>query len=339
MTAGEGSAPGENELTYAHRQCSTWEGMPLKRTRAPGSSPAGASPPAPAYAVGPSAVAAGSRIVRLAWSMDDGPTRFTGSMASTLSPRVATWFVMNDQLGTVQKRRTSAISQLLMRQNLGDEIAIHSIHPEEGHCAWFPIRLRGVPQGYTTTANAMDDLCSFASELRSAGVRLHFARMPGGELSEVKKYVEVMGGSTSNSEAVARALLSGRTPPVEPPIAVVNDMALVRSTIDSLGLHLWGGSATGPELTGNTWEAESSGVQARTNDVVRRFKGVVDRLASGARIRPASFVILAHDTTAADVTQAGINIHEMEAYATGKGVRVEYYQLADLYAILRGKAP
>lgn len=329
-------------MTHANRQYATWDGMQLKRSPAsPVSAPAVLSPPAPApaFAVGPSAVAAGTNIVRLAWSVDDGPTRFTASMASTLSPRASTWFVMNDRLGSVQKRRTTALAQLLARQNLGDEIAIHSMHPKEGHCAWFPIRLRGVPQGYATTASAMDDLCSFASELRSAGLRLHFARMPGGELSEVKKYVEALGGAASTSDAVARALLSGRTPPVEPPIAVVKDLALVRSTLDRLGLHLWGGSATGPELTGNTWEAESSGVQARSNDVVRRVKGVVDRLASGARIRPASFVILAHDTTAVDVTQAGVNIHEMEAYASGKGVRVEYYQLADLYAVLRGKAP
>lgn len=291
---------------------------------------------AKAYAVGPGADEAGPKVMRLAWTVDDGPTPHTAAMASAMAPRAATWFVMNDRLGATRARRSAAMARLRERQQAGDEIAIHSMHPREGHAAWFPIRLSSVPQAYASTASAMDDLRAMVGELRQAGLRLHFARMPGGELSEVKKYVEVAGAPRQHSLAIARALLSGSVPPVAAPAVVVRDVALVRSTLASLGLHLWDGSAAGPELTANTWEVESSGVRGRTNDVVRRFTSLVGRLASGARKRPASFVVLAHDTTAADASQAARNLREMEAYAIAKAVRVEYHTTSSLYALVRG---
>jgi hypothetical protein len=260
-------------------------------------------------------------------------------MSAALSPRAATWFIMSNQLGS-GTARTSSISQLVSRQNAGDEIGIHSMHPTTAHAAWFPINLgTSVPKAYNTTQAAMTDLTAFTGELRTAGLRVHFGRMPGGELSEVKKYIEQEGGSTSTSNAAARALLSGATPVAGTPAVVTTDVALVMSTLSTLNLHLWGGSATGPEVTSNTWEAESSGVPARTNDVVRRFTNVVDALANGTRTRPGSFIILAHDTTQADVTEAGANIAAMENYATSNGVRVEYYRMGDLYQIVRGTPP
>ncbi|HEU0282929.1 MAG TPA: DUF4157 domain-containing protein, partial [Gallionella sp.] len=267
--------------------------------------------PAPTHAVGPTAAAAGAKVVRLSWTVDDGPTPYTPGMSAALSPRAATWFVMSNQLGTGTARAT-ALSSLVTRQKAGDEIGIHSMHPTVSHSAWFPISLKWVNKGYATTTAAMADLTSFTGELRTAGLNVHFGRMPGGELDEVKKYVEDAGGAASTSDAVARALLSGTTPPVPAPAAVATDVALVMKTLKSLNLHLWGGSASGPEVTGTTWEAESSGVPARKNDVVKRFTGVVDQLASGSRKRPGSFIILAHDTTPADVSQASTNVSAME---------------------------
>ncbi len=301
--------------------------------------PTAPSTPQPTHSAGPSVATAGNKIVRLSWTVDDGPTPFTPGMSTALTPRAATWFVMSNQLGT-GTTRTTAMNQLVARQTAGDEIGIHSMHPTVAHSAWFPINLgTSVPKGYTTTQAAMTDLTTFTGELRAAGLKVHFGRMPGGELSEVKKYVEDQGGSSTNSESIAQALITGRTPPAGTPAPVVTDVTLVMSTLKTLNLHLWGGSASGPEITRNSWEAESSGVPARTNDVVTRFTGVVDSLANGSRTRPGSFIILAHDTTQADVTQASANITAMETYATGKGVRVEYYRLADLYQIVRGTPP
>jgi len=307
--------------------------------------PASTTTPTPTHAVGPTAAAAGPKVVRLAWTVDDGPTIHTPGMSTALSPRAATWFIMNNQLGT-GTRRATALTSLVSRQTAGDEIGVHSMHPTVGHSAWFPVQLGlqhdgsySVPKGYNRTSDAMRDLTSFTGELRTAGLNVHFARMPGGELSEVKKYVVDQGGAQGTSEDVAEALISGTTPPVAAPASVVTDVALVMSTLRTLNLHLWGGSASGPEVTRNTWEAESSGVPARTNDIVRRFRGVVSNLANGSRTRPASFVILAHDTTSADVAQAGTNITAMETFATSQGVRVEYYRMADLYQILRGSPP
>jgi hypothetical protein len=260
-------------------------------------------------------------------------------MATALSPRAATWFIMSNQLGAGTARANS-ITQLVNRQTAGDEIGIHSFHPTVAHAAWFPISLgQSVPKAYNTTQDAMNDLTAFTGELRGAGLNVHFGRMPGGELSEVKKYVEHEGGAASTSQTAARALLAGTPPPSGTPAVVTTDVALVMSTLRTLNLHLWGGSATGAEVTSNTWEAESSGMPSRTDDVVRRFTGVVDALANGRRTTPGSFVILAHDTTQADVTQAGANITAMEDYAVNKGVRVEYYRMADLYQIVRGTAP
>jgi hypothetical protein len=321
--------------------CSKEEDSGAAKQSAPGgsSAPSAPSTPTPTHAVGPSATAAGNKIVRLSWTVDDGPTPFTPGMSAALTPRAATWFIMSNQLGT-GAARTTAMSQLVARQKAGDEIGIHSMHPTVAHSAWFPINLgTGVPKGYTTTAAAMTDLTTFTGELRAAGLSVHFGRMPGGELSEVKKYVEDQGGSTSTSESVAQALLSGATPATPAPATVATDVELVMKTLKTLNLHLWGGSASGPEITRTSWEAESSGVPSRTDDVVRRFKGVVDKLAAGSRTSPGSFIILAHDTTKDDVTQAESNVKAMETYATGKGVRVEYYRLADLYQIVRGTPP
>lgn len=328
----------ETDTSEPGSQPSTPANNAQSEAPASGAQPA-SSTPQPTHAVGPSAATAGPRVVRLSWTVDDGPTPFTPGMSTTLSPRAATWFVMSNQLGTAA-RRTTSLRQLVARQTAGDEIGIHSMHPTVSHSAWFPINLgTAVPKGYAKTSDAMADLGSFTAELRTAGLNVHFARMPGGELSEVKKYVEDEGGSSSTSRSVASALLSGSTPSPAAPATVATDVALVMSTLRRLNLHLWGGSASGPEVTANTWEAESSGVPARTDDVVRRFQGVVDNLASGRRKRAGSFVILAHDTTQADVTQAGSNIGAMERYATGKGVRVEYYRMADLYELLRGTPP
>lgn len=316
------------------REEQTPQTQPTQQTPQPA-----ATTPQPTHSVGPSAAAAGAKVVRLAWTVDDGPTPLTPGMSTALSPRAATWFIMSNQLGS-GTARTNSIQQLVRRQTAGDEIGIHSMHPTVAHAAWFPINLgTAVPKAYNTTQDAMNDLTSFTGELRTAGLNVHFGRMPGGELSEVKKYVEQEGGSASTSNTAARALLSGATPPSGTPAVVSTDVALVMSTLRTLNLHLWGGSATGAEVTSNTWEAESSGVPARTNDVVRRFTNVVDALANGSRTRPGSFIILAHDTTQADVTEAGANIQTMENYATGKGVRVEYYRMADLYQIVRGSAP
>jgi len=319
--------------------CSREQDSGTSQTTAPPAQQTTTSTPLPTHSVGPSQATAGNKVVRLAWTVDDGPTPLTPGMSTALSPRAATWFVMSNQLGA-GTARTNSIAQLVTRQTAGDEIGIHSMHPTIPHAAWFPINLgAAVPKGYNTTALAMADLTSFTGELRTAGLKVHFGRMPGGELSEVKKYVEQAGGAASTSQTAARALLSGNTPPVGTPAAVITDVALVMSTLSTLNLHLWGGSATGPEVTSNTWEAESSGVPARTNDVVNRFTGVVDALASGSRTRPGSFIILAHDTTQADITQAGANISAMEQYAVSKGVRVEYYRMGDLYQIVRGTPP
>jgi hypothetical protein len=292
----------------------------------------------PTHAVGPPAAKAGAKIVRLAWTVDDGPTSHTPAMNAKLSPRAASWFVMSNQLGKGADR-AAALKGLEGRQKAGDEIAIHSMHPDVAHSAWFPISLDGVAQGYKSTSDAMKDLTAFTTELRGASLNVHFARMPGGEISEVEKYVKKEGGSSGTSRSVAQALLSGSTPSPAAPPTVAADVSLVMQTLKTLKLHLWDGSASGPELRRNTWEAESSGVPARTNDVATRFEGVVNQLASGARTTPASFVILAHDTTAADVAMAEKNIGLMEAYAISKGVRVEYYTMASLYQTLRGAAP
>lgn len=48
-------------------------------------------------------------------------------------------------------------------------------------------------------------------------------------------------------------------------------------------------------------------------------------------------IVLAHDTAQENADEVGRDVDAMERYAEQNGVRVEYYNLSDLYRIVRGE--
>ncbi|HSJ56103.1 MAG TPA: DUF4157 domain-containing protein, partial [Anaerolineae bacterium] len=123
------------------------------------------------------------RVIRIAWTLDDGPTAFTSGMQRALGSRPGTWFIMRNRLGAGQTLQAS-LRNLAQLQSQGQEIAIHSMHPDRGHGAWFPARVSdGVPQVYQSVNDAIADLNDFVTLLRGAGITVRFVRLPGGLIS------------------------------------------------------------------------------------------------------------------------------------------------------------
>jgi Domain of unknown function (DUF4157) len=276
------------------------------------------------------------KIIRLAWTLDDGPTAFTQTMRRSLGTAPGTWFIMRSKLGagSVLDDKLEGLRRL---QASGHEIGIHAMHPTIDHHAWFPVRVNDkVPQAYSTTAAAMRDLEAFATLLRGASLRVSFGRIPGGAITEVASYLASLG--ESGAEDKAREIIEGRAPVSASPAArrVASEFQSVLSTLTSLGVHLWGGGAGTREVAAQSWEAESSG-SGLTDDVTGRFQGMVDEFSQVHRER--SLIILAHDTNQPNAEEVGRDIAQMESYAATNGVRVEYYRLSDLYRVVRHQEP
>jgi len=103
-------------------------------------------------------------------------------------------------------------------------------------------------------------------------------------------------------------------------------------------LKLWGGDASG-KVSPQSWEAESSGVKQRTDDAHDRIKAVIiGSLAKGKR-SSASFVILCHSTTRADVLKVKQDIASLERIARENKVEIKYHTMSSLYKELVGKPP
>jgi len=128
----------------------------------------------------------------------------------------------------------------------------------------------------------------------------------------------------------------------------------MKTTLSSLGLHLWGGTSKASEIQNMSWEAETSGVESRADtttyhvsaeraknpkaasDNAGVFERTVDRVTED---KPHSLVILAHDTTSNDIKEVGIDNVKMNEYALSKGVRIEYCTMSQLYEKVRGTTP
>ena len=279
------------------------------------------------------------KIIRLAWTLDDGPTNFTQQMRSALGARSGTWFIMRNLLGTGQALQSRLANYVQRQRNSREEIAIHSMHPSQGHVAWFPVKVSsGVPQAYNTINAATQHLRDFTAILRGAGLSVHFVRLPGGLLSELVAYLGAQGIPAANRRSLATRIIRGEDVATNSPAAapVQRDFNILQSTLTSLNLQLWGGGS-GTQVSGpQSWEAESSGT-GLTDDVTQRFTRLVDQFPSVHR--PRSLIVLAHDTSRANAAEVGRDVAAMESYALNKGVQVEYYTLSDLFRIVRGQAP
>jgi peptidoglycan/xylan/chitin deacetylase (PgdA/CDA1 family) len=314
-----------------------------------GKAQAAAEPPAPTLRVG--GAVNSKKIVRIAWTFDDGPTEIvTGQVEKITRGIPSTWYVMRNQVEAGDRNKN--LSELKNKQDQGQEIAIHSMHQTMSHAAWFPSTL----PSYNDIESAMKDLRSFHALLSAAGIRVRFVRLPGGLISELVNYLHRIGiGNKDLRERVARDIIAGHpVPPVTEDVRklykVKADFEFMKSELAALGLHEWGGA--GPdksEIGPQSWEAESEPPSTGlTDDLIQRFKKVVDKTAQDGRSR--SLVVLAHDTpiekekpaagkSATRVAKIGQDIEDMEKYASGAGVRVEYFRMSDLYRVIRKAEP
>jgi hypothetical protein len=293
--------------------------------------------PAPLHIAGRQTPDREYKIIRIAWTLDDGPTAYTETMRTTLGRRSGTWFIMRNMLGTGQELQTRLAGFVRRQQDSREEIAIHSMHPTQGHVAWFPVRVSGgVPQGYQDINQAMQHLREFTQLLRDAGLSVHFVRLPGGLISELVAYLGAQGIPDGDRRSLAERIIRGEDVTRSAPAAtsVQNDYRILQDTLVSLNMRLWGGGS-GPQVTApQSWEAESSGT-GLTDDVTSRFNRLVGEFARVHRAR--SMIVLAHDTAQENAAEVGRDVDAMERYAEQNGVRVEYYNLSDLYRIVRGE--
>lgn len=318
--ADAGAAPDAGELTEDEGTKSP--------TKAPAVKIAGADPPKDPY-----------RIIHLSWTMDDGPTAATPKMKSVMGDKPTTWFIMRNQLGT-GATQTSNLAELQALEAKGHEIAIHSAHPTMAHVSWFPVRVASsVPLAYASVKDFITDLTDFTALLKTNKITPKFVRMPGGEITEVSAYLKAEGVSDENKRReLARKILkqesvAGESAGVR---KVAADYDAIRTALDGLGLKLWGGSAAGPMISFQSWEAESSG-SGLTDNVTDLFKKLVDQFATTKRER--SLIVLAHDTNEANAREVEKDVKEMEAYAASNGVQIQYHTMTSLFTKVRGTAP
>jgi hypothetical protein len=288
-------------------------------------------------ATGGATVTDPNRVIRLSWTMDDGPTGATGDMAAALGTVPATWFVMRNQLGT-GAAQTAALAELVKKQKAGSEIGIHAFHPTVAHHAWYPVAVAAaVPKAYTSVDDAMTGLEDFVTILRGAGVNVKFGRFPGGEHTETVKYLDSLGAPDSDQNA--RKILKGDPLPADASVqTVAADWAKIQAKLKKLGMVIWGGSSSGALLRADSWEAEAEPAgSSLTNDAVPKFKKTVDLVDKESK--PHSLVILAHDKELANATAIKGYIKEMDDYALSKKVGIEYYTMSGLFQAVRGVAP
>jgi peptidoglycan/xylan/chitin deacetylase (PgdA/CDA1 family) len=337
-------------------------GVPGKRTLIEGLSraapiggpPAGTPAAAAPAAAGPAPKAVGgdvesAKVMRVAWTMDDGPHgKTTESMKRVLGDVPATWFVMRNE---IDKDKATILPELKATQDAGGEIAIHSMHATKSHVAWFPAVGRAC---YPNVDEAIADLASFKAELAGAGIVTKFARLPYGESSEVMFYLQSL--HVPDAASVAHYVMLHSAADVSRKYAgtahaaqvdrVKSDFDRLKAKVAALGLHIWSGTATGAETRLLSWQAESSGAKL-TDDVTHHHPAAKVRDPEPAAFeqrcnkvaatgQPGSLIVLAHDTAAVNVGEVGADIAQMNSYAEKKGVRVEYYTVSELYSVLRG---
>lgn len=288
------------------------------------------------------------KIVRIAWTFDDGPDSFTAPMRQVTETKhritATTWFVMYNK---IRKDLEANVAKMLEIQNAGGEIGIHSMHPTDDHVAWFPMIDK---PSYPDVSTALKDLQAFHAFLTGKGVRVQFVRLPYGLHSELMSYLRKLKYE-GDVDRTARDIIAN-APVTGVADLVRTDYANMQLTLSKLGLHLWGGAGRDkPETSELSWEAESSGAAARADNLTYHVSekrkanpahgedrpGKFERtVGQVTETQPRSLVILAHDTTAEDVAEVQVDIEAMDAYARDKDVRIEYYTMAQLFAILRG---
>ncbi|MDY6991164.1 MAG: hypothetical protein SVR94_00970 [Pseudomonadota bacterium] len=246
--------------------------------------------------------------------------------------RPATWYIVRDEL------TTNSLGIIRKLQDEGHEIAIHGLHETKNHLSWLPSHKK---PSYSSVNEALVDLKNFRDFLASKGITVKFVRLPYGLLTEVVHNLEKLG-LTQDTGKTARKIISGQISPQGETVAskVAKNFADLKTEIQQLGLHLWGGSKNG-SISVQSWEAESAGVNTgRTDTVPQQQINAMERLSRGQGGRTSySYVILCHDNSASDVSEVQMDIKRMEQEAKKRHIEVIYHTMSSLYQQVTGKKP
>jgi hypothetical protein len=293
-----------------------------------------------------------SKVLRVAWTFDDGPTiqaarkdekkkNITADMQKSMTPvKRVTWFIQYNKIKSGNEKEN--LDRLRQIQAEGGEIGIHSFHEKREHVSWFPSKTL---DSYASIEDAMADLKTFAEFLKKEGMAVKFVREPYGLVTELAHYLGKLGapGDQAKRLRIARDVIRDQVSVAESKdpriMQVKRDLQTLKHSLYGLGLHLWGGSTgSSPEVDTQSWQIESSGVGGRTDSLTRKaFEDKVRRIAETGNAD--SLVILAHDLTSADVDEVANDKAMMEEKARKLKVRIEYYTMSELHSIVRPALP
>jgi Polysaccharide deacetylase len=288
--------------------------------------------------------------IRIAWTFDDGPTKFTYSLVKQLENmkiQNCTWFISRKNVYDF-----NYWEQLLRIQRLGGEIAIHEIHPSLDSINWFPRESKS----YTDIRQAIDDFKTFYNELQQRGVYIKFVRLPGGEYSELISYLRFLSCPQKDLYIIAARIIDGKDIP-EIYFKVNDDWKLLLSELANIGVKIWSGANKNYPLLGglpyhyNSWQAESAGIaQGRGADNITFHQSELRKIAGINEInngvfernieitknkQQTSIIVLSHDTTFEDIEEIIADIETMEHKAREQNVEIIYCTLSELFNAIR----
>lgn len=218
-------------------------------------------------------------IIRIAWTFDDGPHKFTKKMEEIIGKKEnnkvkekipGTWFIARHEINTDTDNKLKALKA---KQDSGHEIGIHSIHPKE-HISWFQQSGKGVE--YKKIDDALGDLEAFLKLLSGAGIKVKFVRLPYGLFTELTWYLKKLGNK--KPEENARKIIGGDKADGEGVKDVENDFNKMKAKLGELNLHLWSGEEGNRETGLQSWQAESSGKSELTDNITQHITYKEERI-------------------------------------------------------------
>lgn len=310
----------------------------------------------------------GKKTVLVAWSFDDGPVAATDTLKSKLGVNNVTWFIVKKNMLTQTGKWDKNIARYKAIQDAGGEIGLHAQHETVDHIIWFPAPKGTKYECYDKIETAMAELKTFKAELEKGGVKSKFTRLPGGLISQLAAYARHFGFA-KNSTKAATAVLNGKSfeslgLPGPPDTLkklktsfqkIETDFATFKTSLKGMKVLLWANTKNPSQIKPMSWEAESSGTLSLNDNITYsvtlkaerekkypgystkiagKFERLADKMKDGER---RSWLILAHDTSDKNIAAILEDKATMEAYATKKGIKIEYVTMSTLFNRTTGK--
>jgi peptidoglycan/xylan/chitin deacetylase (PgdA/CDA1 family) len=306
-----------------------------------------------------------SKIIRMAWTMDDGPRQGTTlKMIEVLARRKAvTWFIMKNRIKWYGESKAIELYKNIVDN--GGEIGIHSFHPALDHTTWFNTTKT---ETYPTMTDAMNALENFNNYLIGKGIVTKFVRPPYGLLTEIELALNKKGFTNGSitSNAMARKIIANENITNSKALEVKDEFILMKNRLIEMGLHLGIYQTIGTQ----DWNAESSPSDSLADDITlyskKLDKGYFEKeakaLVNDTSNTPRNIIILAHDTASINPNEVLNDIKQTEYYASytkdilakkskelfndqpippssKNGIKIEYHTMSSLFKKVRGINP